>query len=81
MQMNFLPLQDKYSVLVNFHRAVCALTSVLDFVGVDEILHGKRVACIAEAIAAKPGGICPAATFAKSITVGCPAPACSPQPQ
>jgi hypothetical protein len=32
-------------------------------------------------IALKPGGICPAASFEKSITVGWPAPACSPQPQ
>lgn len=37
------------------HRAVCALTSVLDFVGIDEIQHGKRVAWMAEAIARELG--------------------------
>lgn len=37
------------------HRAICALTSVLDFVGIDEVQHGKRVAWMAEAIARELG--------------------------
>ncbi len=37
------------------HRAICALTSVLDFVGIDEVQHGKRVAWMAESIARELG--------------------------
>ncbi|MDY0013768.1 MAG: HD domain-containing protein [Rhodocyclaceae bacterium] len=37
------------------HRTICALTSVLDFVGIDELQHGKRVALMAEAIARQLG--------------------------
>ncbi|MCB1905972.1 MAG: HD domain-containing protein [Rhodocyclaceae bacterium] len=37
------------------HRAICALTTVLDFVGIDELQHGKRVAWIAESIAREIG--------------------------
>jgi HD-GYP domain-containing protein (c-di-GMP phosphodiesterase class II) len=40
---------------VDPHRAICALTSVLDFVGIDEVQHGKRVAWMAEAIARELG--------------------------
>ena len=37
------------------HRAICALTTVLDFVGIDELQHGKRVAWISESIAREIG--------------------------
>jgi putative nucleotidyltransferase with HDIG domain len=40
---------------VNLHRALCSLTSALDFVGVDEVHHGKRVALMAAAVAAELG--------------------------
>ncbi len=40
---------------IDTHRTICALTSVLDFVGIDEIQHGKRVALMAEAIARQAG--------------------------
>lgn len=36
---------------VNIHNAISALSSALDLVGVDETMHGKRVASIAFAIA------------------------------
>ena len=36
---------------INIHNAISALSSALDLVGVDEIMHGKRVASIALAIA------------------------------
>lgn len=36
---------------LNLHQAILALTEALDFVGVDEVHHGKRVALMAEAIA------------------------------
>lgn len=42
-------------ITVDPHRAICALTSVLDFVGVDEVQHGKRVAVMAEAMAQTMG--------------------------
>lgn len=35
---------------VNLHRAITSLTCALDFVGVDEVHHGKRVALMAAAI-------------------------------
>lgn len=40
---------------VNLHRALCSLTSALDFVGADEVHHGKRVALMAAAVAAELG--------------------------
>ena len=40
---------------VNLHRALCSFTSALDFVGVDEVHHGKRVALMAAAVAAELG--------------------------
>ncbi|MBL0209611.1 MAG: HD domain-containing protein [Holophagaceae bacterium] len=40
---------------VNLHRALCSLTSALDFIGVDEVHHGKRVALMAAAVAAELG--------------------------
>jgi len=40
---------------IDSHRAICALTSVLDFVGIDEVQHGKRVAWMAESIAREMG--------------------------
>lgn len=36
---------------LNLHRVIIALTEALDFVGIDEVHHGKRVAIMAEAIA------------------------------
>lgn len=40
---------------LHLHRAVIGLTHALDFVGVDEVQHGKRVAAMAEAIARELG--------------------------
>ncbi len=40
---------------VNLHRALSSLTSALDFVGVDEVHHGKRVGLMAAAVAAELG--------------------------
>lgn len=40
---------------VNLQLAITSLTSALDFVGVDEVQHGKRVALIAAAIAEEMG--------------------------
>jgi HD-GYP domain-containing protein (c-di-GMP phosphodiesterase class II) len=40
---------------IDTHRTICSLTSILDFVGIDEIQHGKRVALMAEAIARQAG--------------------------
>ena len=40
---------------LNLHHVIMALTEALDFVGVDEIHHGKRVAIMAEAIARSLG--------------------------
>lgn len=40
---------------INLHHAVTSLTSALDFVGVDTVHHGKRVALMAGAIAAEMG--------------------------
>lgn len=40
---------------VNLHRALCSLTSALDFVGVDEVHHGKRVALMAASVAVELG--------------------------
>jgi len=40
---------------VNLHRALSSLTSALDFVGVDEVHHGKRVALMAAAVATELG--------------------------
>ncbi len=37
------------------HEIVCSLSSALDFVGIDEIYHGKRVALIAAATAEQLG--------------------------
>lgn len=36
---------------VDIHKAITALSCALDFVGVDEVRHGKRVASIARAVA------------------------------
>lgn len=40
---------------LNLHRVIIALSEALDFVGVDEVHHGKRVAIMAEAIANELG--------------------------
>jgi len=40
---------------VDIHNAITALSSALDLVGVDEVMHGKRVAVIARAIAMRLG--------------------------
>lgn len=40
---------------LRMHQAIVGLTQALDFVGVDEVRHGKRVAVIAEAIAHELG--------------------------
>jgi HD-GYP domain-containing protein (c-di-GMP phosphodiesterase class II) len=40
---------------ISLSRAITALTSVLDFVGVDEVQHGKRVALMASAVAEEMG--------------------------
>jgi putative nucleotidyltransferase with HDIG domain len=40
---------------VNLHRALSSLTSALDFVGVDEVHHGKRVGLMAAAVSAELG--------------------------
>lgn len=40
---------------LNLHQVIIALTEALDFVGIDELHHGKRVAIMAEAIARKLG--------------------------
>jgi len=40
---------------INLQRAITSLTSALDFVGVDEIHHGKRVALMAGSIALEMG--------------------------
>lgn len=40
---------------LHLHRAIIGLTHALDFVGVDEVQHGKRVAAMAEAIARELG--------------------------
>lgn len=40
---------------LNLHHAIMALTEALDFVGVDEVHHGKRVALMAESIARELG--------------------------
>ncbi len=36
---------------INLQRAICSLTGALDFVGIDEVHHGKRVALMACSIA------------------------------
>lgn len=53
---------------INLHRALCSLTSALDFVGVDEVHHGKRVALMAAAVAAELGW--DAARCAEMLHVG-----------
>lgn len=40
---------------INLQRAITSLTSALDYVGVDEVHHGKRVALMAGGIAAEMG--------------------------
>ncbi len=40
---------------LHLHQAIIGLTHALDFVGVDEVRHGKRVAVMAEAIARELG--------------------------
>jgi putative nucleotidyltransferase with HDIG domain len=42
-------------MLLSLHRVIIGLTQALDFVGIDEVRHGKRVAVIAEAIAHELG--------------------------
>lgn len=42
-------------IQIDFHQTLCSLTSVLDFVGVDEVQHGKRVALMADAMARELG--------------------------
>ena len=40
---------------VDLHRAITSLTCALDFVGIDEVHHGKRVALMAAAVGAELG--------------------------
>ncbi|HEY6895886.1 MAG TPA: HD domain-containing phosphohydrolase [Rhodocyclaceae bacterium] len=40
---------------ISLQRAICSLTSALDFVGIDEVHHGKRVALMAQGIASEMG--------------------------
>ncbi len=47
----FLRSELMTPLTINIHNAISALSSALDLVGVDEIMHGKRVASIALAIA------------------------------
>jgi len=58
---------------VNLHRALCSLTSALDFVGVDEVHHGKRVALMAAAVATELGWVLLRADAEERDPLGVPA--------